>query len=243
MTMHRFDNWRLRFLLGALLFVTTVTMTAGPAFSQILFAQPPDQFFGLTSDTEWPNTAGQTRSSLVADEFRLSQSASICGATWWSFFGGDPERFYDINPPATETLRLRFYSDLSGLPDAVLWERTYVDLPRVKTGRRIGIFPLRDEYRYTTGFSTCFAAAADTTYWFEVVQIGDVNSIFRWESSYSDTDHATQFPIGVPWRLFGSYGMAFELNQTPEPASAVLLGLGLLASAARGATARRMIRR
>ncbi len=199
---------------------------ASGGFDDLLFRQPPDQYFGLESDTEWRrNQTGQITSALTADNFALGIDATICGIVYYGFYGADANEPppWIIDPPATETMRIQFYSDAGGLPGSVLWERTFDDATRAATGRNILVGPVRPEYKYTKGFADCFQAQAGTPYWISISQIGDAGSRWRWESSYSDNTHAQRFPIDNPWHLSGGYGMAFELHATPEPVSGVLL--------------------
>jgi hypothetical protein len=197
----------------------------------LLFRQAPDQAFALDSDTAFVRF-GQQTSALTADNFMLSQNSPLCGVRFFGVYGADRVEPppYIVDPPLTETMGVRVYSDAGGLPGSVLWEQTFSDAQRARSGRTVAVSPNRDEFVYTKTFFDCFAAAANTQYWANIYQVGDIGSRWRWEASYSDQSHAQQFPIGAPWHLtagVGSYGMAFELHATPEPLAGVLLMIGL----------------
>jgi hypothetical protein len=205
---------------------------AARGFDDLLFRQPPDQYNGVPSDTAWTrNPTGQLASTLGADNFTTINDVSICGIIYYGFYGANaPEPPpYIVDPPATETMRIQFYSDAGGLPASVLWERTFDDARRVATGRDVAVSPNRPEYQYIKGFADCFQVQAGVQYWISISQIGDAGSRWRWESAHSDNSRAEQSPTGGPWRIFTSYGFAFDLYRTPEPSSAVLLILAGLA--------------
>ena len=200
-------------------------------FDDVLLHQGPDRLFGLTTDTAWRQSNGEITSSLVADDFRLAVDSSACGLNWFGFYGADATGPFVIDPPVTETVRVQIQADQAGLPGDVLWEQTYVDPHRVRTGHQIAVFPIRDEFEWSVALPGCFAATANTTYWISIAQIGDPESRMRWESArFSDGTHANQFPIGAPWTLVGNYGMAFELRRTPEPSTAFALAVGAMLS-------------
>ncbi|MFO0974071.1 MAG: hypothetical protein U1A27_11635 [Phycisphaerae bacterium] len=205
----------------------------GPARGQlVLYQQLPDRNFGLTSDTDYRDDAGHTQAAQTADSFALSSGGSVCGVNWWGFYGGSFVQF-DPPPPGDETMRVRFYENTGGLPGAVLGEHTLVNPTREWTGQFVtGVgSPFRREYLYRAALTDCFAAAAGVTYWFEVVQVADVNSRFRWEtSSQGDDDYALLFPAGTNWRIsdpLATYDLAFSLI-TPEPSGLTLALCALL---------------
>ncbi|MFO0972227.1 MAG: hypothetical protein U1A27_02145 [Phycisphaerae bacterium] len=203
----------------------------GPAAGQLtLYQQLPDHNFGYSSDTTYLNDAGQGSAQIVADSFALASGGSVCGVNWWGFYGGAFVQF-DPPPPASETMRVRFYENSAGLPGAVLAEHTLENPTRQWTGQMLMFdSPFRREYLYRAALPSCFAAAAGATYWFEVVQVGDVNSRFRWEtSSQGDNGFAVQFPVSTPWRAISDPpdDLAFRLL-TPEPAGGLLMLLALI---------------
>ncbi len=203
----------------------TLLCSAAQAATQndiMLHRQAPGRAFGITSDTQYQDDAGILRGALTVDQFRLAARSSVCNVNAFAFFGGELV-LLDPGPPATETLRLRFWSDVSGLPGTVLYETAFVNPSRSWTGSFVALSPFRKEYLYRLPLENCFLAEAGTDYWLEIAQIGDSDSRFRWESSNSVGGFAQQFPIDTPWRLSASSTqLAYEL-WTPEPASGLAL--------------------
>ena len=203
-----------------------------PAAGQVpmlLHRQAPARTFGYTSDTAARDQFGQITGQLVADRFELAGGGEVCRVVAWAFFGGMSEPF-DPPPPATETLRVRFYDEAAGLPGSELLSQTFVDPPRVWTGSFVALGPLRREYRYEFHLNPCFAAAPGTAYWVELSQIGIPESHYRWENSAGFTS-AVQFPLGTPWRTLPAE-LAYEL-WTPEPPGILLIGAGMMGAAMR----------
>src|SRR5262249_10145437 len=69
-------------------------------------------------------------------------------------------------------------------------------------------------------------AAANTRYWFSVVQVGIPESVYQWDATYAFPGHVFQNQlVGETWTIDSGIGMAFELTSLPEPASATLVAL------------------
>jgi hypothetical protein len=107
----------------------------------------------------------------------------------------------DPGPPSTETFQIQLFSNSAGLPGDLLFQTTTSDPSRAWTGQLINIAGARKEYFYRLVLPQCFSVEANTTYWLEIAQLGDINSRFRWENSNTLDGFAVQFPIGTPWRL------------------------------------------
>jgi hypothetical protein len=212
-----------------------------PAAGQVpmlLHRQPPGRTFGYASDTQFRDDFGRILSALYADRFELAAGGEVCRVVAWAFFGGSYEPF-DPPPPASETLRVRFYDEAAGLPGSELLSQTFDNPPRIFTGFTVSGDPRRREYRYEFHLSPCLAAAPGTAYWVEISQISDPDSIFRWEGSNTPGQYAVQFPIGAPWQVVtGSGQIAYEL-WTPEPTSLFLAGAGVLGAVLRRRRGRR----
>lgn len=226
-----------RSLIAATL-VATFAGSAAAQLEQVLHSQPPNRLFGFESDTLLRDDFGTPTGQLIADRFVLNQTAEVTRASWFAFFGGVIE-MVDPGPPATEQVRVRFWSDTGGLPGQVLAEQTFDNPSREFTGFTVAVTPRRKEYRYNVPLSPGFTAQAGTAYWIEVAQLGDVNSRFRWENSSTGGEYAVQYPLDTPWRVGGIAGqMAYELR-TPEPASSSLLVTAALGSVCRRPRSRR----
>jgi len=206
--------------------VATAILTPLVKADTLLHRQVPWPSSGVTSDTLYTDDVGHTTGAQLADSFSLAQPASICRINWWGFYGGF-EEFMDPLPPATESMRVRFYTDSAGLPGEVLQESTFVNANRTWTGRFVALSPLRKEYLYQADLPQCLAVLNGTIYWLEVAQIGDVTSRFDWESSNIAGGFAQRFPLDEPWELSSPARsqLSYEL-WTPEPASGALLVLG-----------------
>lgn len=145
---------------------------------------------------------------------------------WWGFYHLD-------SPPATETMRIRFYDARpgDGLPGAILYEESFLDPSRTATGLIVftGVGP--HEYIYHVDLMTPFELAADTLYWLEIVQVGDLDSHYRWEFGTAAPEDEFAFcnPIIPNWMSTGagSWNNALQLWTVPEPSSFVLLAFGL----------------
>jgi hypothetical protein len=211
----------------------------GQVGEELLHAQPPNRFNGLTSDTEFLTDFGNPTSQLIADRFRLLRfdPVTVRRVVWWGFYGGLGEHV-DPPPPAVETMRVRFYRHQISLPGELLFEETFLNPTREWTGLVVSGSPQRREYRYEVWLTQGFEAQPLTFYWVEVAQIGELDSRFRWETS-SGGEYAFQFPIGSPWQLNVGASVAYEL-WTPEPTSAVLFGLGLIGAVMRRPRVRRL---
>jgi len=197
----------------------------------LLYRQAPDRGFGFESDTLATNDFGQPTAELVADTFSLAQPACIARVVGFGFYGGG-DSILDPLPPVTETIRVRFYSDVAGLPGELLSEAIFLDSPREWTGATVGVSPRRKEYRYQFDLPLCFPADTETPYWIEIAQIGDADSLWRWESA-NGGEFAVRFPIDTPYRIVHGLGqLAYELR-TPELSSLNSVGLAVMVLLAR----------
>lgn len=196
-----------------------------PALGSILVDHPPHPFGGPDSDTSFYLFPGFMYSQRLADDFVLSSTEQVVSLNWWGFYEED-------NPPMSETMRVRIYGARGdGLPDesGLVAETTVQNPMRAATGRRIQTGILPREYRYEAALSTPASLDANTTYWLEVVQIGDLTTRFRWESSVADLNgHAFVNPGVGDWTLAGNGAdLAFQLI-VPEPGSLLPASFGLV---------------
>lgn len=193
----------------------------------IVFEQLPNLGGGIGSDTAFYEVMGFPEVwQLVADNVQVSESAEIRRVTWWGFYGGNFDGTSD--PPAgDEYMRVRFYAPRSsdGLPDdsAVLYEETFLNASRAATGRFI--FGGSPEFRYEANLGTSFVLQSSTVYWLEIVQLGDVDSTYRWEYGTGVVSgRANSNPIVPNW-VFNNGSFAFQLSTIPEPQTAALIGV------------------
>lgn len=213
--------------IGSVVALCVAAVLTAPARADIIFDHQPHPYGGPSSDTLFTTAFGQPYWQRLADDFVLGSADQAIGLTYWGFYDAD-------NPPATETMRIRILRARAGdlLPDEnnVVSETTIQNPSREATGRiiQVGIGP--HEYRYQASLVSPVDLEAATKYWIEVVQIGDITTKFRWEDSVTDLDGISFInPAVVDWRssLPGAPAdTAFQLI-SPEPASVVLLALGL----------------
>ncbi|MFO0972146.1 MAG: hypothetical protein U1A27_01730 [Phycisphaerae bacterium] len=190
------------------------------ARGQLLVNQPPNQSGGPAADTDFINMFGQQSWQQLAEDFTLSAPADIRKIRWWGFYNQD-------NPPASETMRLRFYDarPSDGLPGQVLQETQVANPLRVATGQIVFVGNAPHEYRYEAILPALFSAAAGVPYWIEIVQVGDVSTAFRWEDSGVGNDRYVYLNSLVSdWTVSGLHvDRAYQLFAVPEPGAAALV--------------------
>jgi hypothetical protein len=225
-----------------LLFAGVVCALFGPevARADIVVSQLPNQLSGGVSDTEFLNF-GQSVWQRSADDFVLSNPATIRRVIWWGFFGDDFDTVVEP-PPPTQTVRVTLYEPRpgDGLPGNKLFEEFVVDPPRVPTGLHISIGAGPPEYRYEVDLAAPWPLASGTPYWLEITQIGLLQSRFRWERAFGNgTPHAFINAITGDWRrVSGNVNLALQLSTIPEPGSILGVCLVLLVIVRRGTRAR-----
>lgn len=213
-----------------LLIVVALLFTATrKAEGQILLVDhQPHPYGGPSSDTLFTTGFGQPYWQRLADDFVLGSPSEAIALTYWGFYDAD-------NPPPAEAMRIRILGARAGdmLPDEgnVLSETTVQNPSRAATGRFIGVGILPKEYRYEAILAAPVSFMANTKYWLEIVQLGDITTKFRWEDSVAEfTGHAFVNPAtGGDWYSSlpgGDADLAFQLI-SPEPASLAMLAVGI----------------
>ncbi len=202
--------------------------------ADIVVDHQPHPFGGPASDTSFLLFPNFPYSQRVADDFVLSNSEQLVSLTWWGFYNED-------NPPVSETMRVRIYGARGdGLPDEgnLVSESMLQNPSRTATGRIIITGHNPHEYRYEAALSTSAILDANTKYWLEVVQIGDLTTMFRWEDSVAELDeHAFKNSQVGDWALTSNGpDLAFQVI-TPEPycLGAMLAGIAFLSRNREGA--------
>jgi len=214
-------------------------LATAPAQGDVVFEIPPTLSGGPASDTEFINSSGDPSWQLLADNFILPSPVQLIRrVSAWAFYN-------ENTPPASETLRVRFYDarPTDGLPGNILFEESFLNPYRVPTGNMIIAENNFDEYFFQMDLSLAILLEAKTTYWLEVVQVGDISSAFRWETGFRDLDGLAFINPFVPdWQLTnGNSDLAFQLSTIPEPSA---LGFFLLGASMVGRRrSRREVRR
>jgi len=196
----------------------------------IVVDHQPNQVGGLASDTSFRTLPIPQLPEIwnwVADDFTSPVDATIRRVNFWGFYGNN------IQPLGDEAFRIRFSEPRAadGLPGTLLYEESFLDLPKSATGEIVPGSGVPEEFFYQADLTTPFVAVASTQYWLEVVQVGDVDSRFRWEFSINTDLNGQAFindDTGNSWRHSGpaTSNTAFQLSTAPEPCTAVLLLLG-----------------
>lgn len=212
------DDRQLRFVAAAAVFAFCAA-----ARGQIIVDQPPNQSGGPASDTEFLDPLGFPSWQQEADDVRLTAPAAARQITFWGFYDRD-------NPPATETMRIRWYAARpgDGLPGSILREQTFLNPSRSATGRRVFVGVDPHEYQYQVDLAAPFPLAENTTYWLEIIQLNDLNSAFRWEFTSANPEHRAFLNGGFPdWRLASPGSLSFQLSTVPEPITFALIATGV----------------
>ena len=189
----------------------------------IIIDRPGTQVGGLGADTSF-EISGSPFWERSADDVWIDAPADVQRVSWLGFYDQD-------NPPASETMRIRFYSDNAGLPDDgnILFEESFLNPSRTWTGGFVAVGVGPREYLFQVDLTVPFHLEASTLHWLEIAQIGDMNTHFRWEFADGPAPIDLAFKnLGVPeWQLTGlNADNAFQLSSVPEPSA---LGLILLA--------------
>lgn len=206
--------------------------SAAAELGPVVFSQPRDFYGGPASDTSFLSYLGQPAWQVSADDFRFDSEQLVCGIRWWGFYGlsGVSQTPDQLSPPTSEAMQVVFYSDVDGVPGPIVYETTYYNVVPVPTGIRFEV-PQRDEFKWELALGACFDAMPNSTYWLSVAQLGDPDSLFRWDSTYQFPGHVFRNQaVGETWTLAALTGMAFELTAIPEPATGALMLGALLAT-------------
>ena len=173
-----------------------------------------------------------------ADDFVLAADAEVTGVRWWGSL--DFPNFF------ADTFNVRIYEDGGGVPNATpLAEYTGVGVTRTATA----LFDIVQApvYQFDFLLPASLSLSAGTSYYLGL-ESTDQNGGFYWLQSADSVNDANFFrtwfgpyPNVDPWAAdVQTFDLAFELlgtsSRVPEPASALLLPLGLIAARRRQRT-------
>jgi hypothetical protein len=202
----------------------------------VVWDQQPLPSGGPGADTDFYSDSGQQVWQQVADDILLADPATIRRIVWWGFYGGNFTGS-PLPPEGPETMRIRFYDARpeDGLPGATLYEESFLNPSRTATGRIVATPLYPSEYIFQVDLPTPFDLDAGEVYWLEVVQVGDVDSHYRWEYSPGNgTPYAFLNPWVPDWQRTGTTAnVAFQLSTVPEPATFVLFAFGFVLAGGR----------
>jgi hypothetical protein len=195
-----------------------------PRDLELVLDQAPYPYAGFGSDTEFRDGFGQPTWQRMADDIELASQATIARVVWFGFFGGDFPPTGSWYPPETETMRIRFLhvDPTSGLPDEsnVLYEESFLNPFHEWTGRYVILSSMRPEYRYQVDLGLPVDLEYGVPYWLEVVQMGDLDSHFRWELGIGVAGPLASINSVHPWQYVGTnLNNALQLWAIPEPAT------------------------
>jgi hypothetical protein len=216
-----------------------VTSGVDSAFgSPIVYSQPALFSAGLSTGAVWtserPTDEGALRFQTF-DNFSLTSPAAITEVTWQGIYIDDGP-----TPPVADAtaFEIYFYADAAGLPGAQLYSTTLgiSAVNETYAGNQPGFFghPVSPVYNYSAVLPSVFSAGAATQYWFSVVAQSPTfrPNIWAWTSDLASTGDGSSYQfdgINPQFSGFRSSDRAFELIETPEPTTLVLLGTGLAA--------------
>lgn len=160
---------------------------------------------------------------LLADDVLLTQPAVIGSVVFWGFY------HFDSLPTGDEVFRVRLYDPRSddGLPGGAVYETQILNPPRAATGRFIATSGGPMEYRFVAVLPVTMSIDADSPYWLEIVQLGGIDSHFRWEFSRTGETNGQVFNndfVG-DWThtVAATSDTAYQLIMIPEPGTGLLV--------------------
>lgn len=196
----------------------------------VIVDHQPYNFGGGASDTLYREHEflPPTWQSL-ADDFTLVDPAAIRRIKFWGFYD------HNVEPQGVETFRIRFYESRmsENLPGALIYESSSSGVQRAFTGRTILVSGAPAEWEFCLDLGLPFVAEANLRYWLEIVQVGSLESMFRWEFSRWAEINGQAFdnPIVGEWTHTSveTSDTAFQLITVPE-STTILFMLPFLAT-------------
>jgi PEP-CTERM motif-containing protein len=203
--------------------VFLLLITASAAYAAPIFTQSVAPNSAFPSEREFD--------TLIADDFTLPANEVIRSVSWLGSYA------FEGTAPAVDDFQIRFYADAAGSPGALLQSFAVGDTASRAAVGMVGSFIT---YGYTADLGGGFAAAGGTTSWLMIANntTGD-NDNWYWAvqtgpggnvqlslnngSSWSDTLVAAE----------ANFTLDNEKVSVPEPASFLLLGIGVAAAVRR----------
>jgi hypothetical protein len=203
--------------------VFSLLITASAAHAAPIFTQSGAPNSAFPSDREFD--------TLIADDFTLAANEVIRSVSWLGSYA------FDGTAPAVDDFEIRFYADAAGSPGALLQSFAVGDAVARAAVGMLGPFIT---YGYTADLGGGFGAAAGTTYWLMIANdtTGD-NDNWYWSVQtgpggnvhVSVNDGGSWSPSLAPAET--DFILDNENVSVPEPASFLLVGIGVAAAARR----------
>jgi hypothetical protein len=193
-----------------------------PAHADVIYDNGlPDETVGSLSDHDGNSFVDFAEQ---ADDFVLASGANVVtGLHWWGVYS-------TANTAGVDSFTIRLYEDDGGSPElSAFFELTGV--APLRAGYGTDDFGLTI-YEYSVDIAP-LELAAGSTYWFAVMNDtnDDANDDWYWSQAAEVGNNWTRTAQDAAWEEELNVELAFQITGAravvPEPASILLLGLGL----------------
>ena len=208
-------------LMGYVVFLLLIIASAASAAP--IYAQSGAPNSAFPSDREFD--------TLIADDFALAADEVIRSVSWLGSYA------FDGTAPAVDDFQIRFYADAAGSPGALLQSFAVGDAVARAAVGMLGSFIT---YGYTADLGGGFGAAAGTTYWLMIANetTGDNDNWYWAVQTGPGGNVQLSVDDGGSWSpTLVAAETDFVLDNdnvlVPEPASFLLVGIGVAAAVRR----------
>lgn len=198
-------------------------LTASTAHAAPIFTQSPAPTNGFPSDLK-----GE---ALIADDFSIATADTARSVSWLGAYASSN------TAPAVDDFEVRFYADMGGAPGALL--QTF-DVGNSVNRTVAGSLATLTLYSYAADLGSGFSIGAATPYWLVIVNdtTGDPDDAWYWGVQSPGNAHISLSgnPFVPTQNVTGATSFTLDnapLGAVPEPASVLLVGLGLATTALR----------
>ena len=203
--------------------VCSLLITASATSAAPIYAQSGAPNSAFPSDREFD--------TLIADDFALAADEVIRSVSWLGSYA------FDGTAPAVDDFQIRFYADAAGSPGALLQSFAVGDAVARAAVGMLGSFIT---YGYTADLGGGFGAAAGTTYWLMIANetTGDNDNWYWAVQTGPGGNVQLSVDDGGSWSpTLVAAETDFVLDNdnvlVPEPASFLLVGIGVAAAVRR----------